>query len=315
MWYQSNHALKDADLAKCMKALVVKFKSPIQLSSKSATEEAPQTTPHPTQEFHKCNICSASFSSINRLLNHNQMATCGKSSCNHCEEVFDSKNKLHDHIRSHECQKLLSSKSDAAIKTALTPLSTSETIFNSIHIPPLPKALRLTKLTYRHSLTLKRYSTMWTTLFQRHQRLRLLHIEQFHLHRLLMSHIRSHTLRSLIYTCAMLHWVGLHLTRSHASWLCFLPNPCRTYTKSFMTRTNESSPHQAGPLIPRPSNMRPDKTSNMLFLNDLDSSEVFQKVRLGFIFRYQQNRLPRDSLFNNSVISSLSSMAPFLIYA
>ncbi|CAF9925161.1 MAG: hypothetical protein ALECFALPRED_002913 [Alectoria fallacina] len=124
MWYQSN--LKNADLAKCMRTLVVKFKkeSPIQLSSKSA----PQTTPQQShqQEYHKCTVCSASFSSINRLLSHSQMATCGKSSCNHCEEVFDSKNKLHDHIRSHECQKLLSSKSDTAIKTVLTKLSTPE---------------------------------------------------------------------------------------------------------------------------------------------------------------------------------------------
>ena len=32
------------------------------------------------------------------------------------------------------------------------------------------------------------------------------------------------------------------------------------------------------------NNMRPDKTSNMLFLNDLSSSEVFQKMRLDFMF-------------------------------
>ena len=128
MWYQSN--LKDADLVKCMKTLVVKFKkeSSIQLSSKSVTQDAPQATPQQShqQEYHKCTVCSASFSSINRLLSHSQMAICGKSSCNHCEEVFDSKNKLHDHIRSHECQKLLSSKSDAAIKIVLTKLSTPE---------------------------------------------------------------------------------------------------------------------------------------------------------------------------------------------
>ena len=54
------------------------------------------------------------------------MATCNKSSCNHCEEIFDSKNKLHNHIRNHECQKLLFSKSEIAIKTALTKLSTPE---------------------------------------------------------------------------------------------------------------------------------------------------------------------------------------------
>ena len=48
--------------------------------------------------------------------------------------------------------------------------------------------------------------------------------------------------------------------------------------------------------------MRLDKTSNMLFLNDLNLSEIFQKV-------YQ------NSLFNNNDISSLLSITPFLIYA
>ena len=128
MWYQSNQeSLKDANLAKCMEALVVKFKkeSSIQLLSKSAMQDAPQLF----VEYYKCTICSASFSSISRLLNHNQKATCGKSSCKHCEEVFDSKNKLHDHVRNKECQQS-PTKSKLANKTGLMPLSTSETIFN-----------------------------------------------------------------------------------------------------------------------------------------------------------------------------------------
>ncbi|CAF9921791.1 MAG: hypothetical protein ALECFALPRED_001876 [Alectoria fallacina] len=130
MWYQSNHALKNADLAKCMKLLVAKFKkeSPIQ-------QEAPHLTPQQShqQEYHKCTVCSASFSSMNRLLSHSQMATCGKSSCNHCEEVFDSKNKLHDHIRNQNCQQSLT-KGKSANKIDLTPLSTFETIFNDAAI-------------------------------------------------------------------------------------------------------------------------------------------------------------------------------------
>ncbi|CAF9943111.1 MAG: Baculoviral IAP repeat-containing protein 5, partial [Alectoria fallacina] len=133
MWYQSNHALKDANLAKCMKVLIAKFKkeSSIQLSSKSAaTQEAPHATPQLPLEYHKCTICSASFSSMNRLLSHSQMATCGKSSCNHCEEIFDSKNKLHDHIRSHECQKLLATKSISPHKSSLSALAPVETTFN-----------------------------------------------------------------------------------------------------------------------------------------------------------------------------------------
>ena len=47
--------------------------------------------------------------------------------------------------------------------------------------------------------------------------------------------------------------------------------------KSFIIRRNESSSHQVKPLIPRSSSMRLDKTSNMLFLNDLNSFDV-QKI-------------------------------------
>ena len=50
-------------------------------------------------------MCSALFSSISRLLNHNQIIICDKCFCNHCEKVFDFKNKFHNYIRSHECQK------------------------------------------------------------------------------------------------------------------------------------------------------------------------------------------------------------------
>ena len=44
-------------------------------------------------------------------------------------------------------------------------------------------------------------------------------------------------------------------------------------------------------------NIRFDKISNMLFLNDLSLFEVFQKVRLNFIFRYHQSRLLINLLF------------------
>ncbi|CAD6576946.1 MAG: Baculoviral IAP repeat containing [Alectoria sarmentosa] len=127
MWYQSNQeTLKDIDLTKCMEALVAKFKKQPQKTPNSVTQ---QQTPQLPVEYHKCTICSASFSSISRLLSHSQMVTCGKSSCKHCEEIFDSKNKLHDHVRNKECQQSLT-KSKLANKTGLMPLSTSETIFS-----------------------------------------------------------------------------------------------------------------------------------------------------------------------------------------
>ena len=71
-------------------------------------------------------MCSASFSSINRLLSHNQIITCDKFFCNHCEKIFDFKNKFHNYIRNHKCQKLLSNKSDVIIKIVLTKLFISE---------------------------------------------------------------------------------------------------------------------------------------------------------------------------------------------
>ena len=126
-----------------MKALIVKFKkeSFIQLSFKSASQTTPQQSHQ--QEYHKCTVCSASFSSINRLLSHNQMTTCGKSSCNHCEEIFDSKNKLHDHIRSHECAATSTSaaKSRTPHKTNLSTLAPIETstplpAYRSVSPPP-----------------------------------------------------------------------------------------------------------------------------------------------------------------------------------
>ena len=130
MWYQSNQKTLDADLTKCMKALIAKFNKQPQETSNSATQsEAPHTTPQLPVEYHKCTVCSISFSSISRLLSHSQMATCGKSFCNHCEEVFDSKNKLHDHIRSRECQKSTltsATKSIATHKSGLTQFSTPE---------------------------------------------------------------------------------------------------------------------------------------------------------------------------------------------
>ena len=94
-------------------------------------------TPHATSqlplEYHKCTIYSTSFSSINRLLSHNQMTTCGKSSCKHYEGLFDNKNKLHKYLRNQNYQQS-PIKNKPANKTDLTPLSTLETKFNDADI-------------------------------------------------------------------------------------------------------------------------------------------------------------------------------------
>lgn len=102
-----------------MKALVTKFKkpSPIQLPTNQPA------TPHATapQEYHKCAVYSASFTSISRLLSHSQIATCSKSSCKYCDYAFQSKNKVHEHLRNRDCPNL-PRNSPTTSKAGLTPL-------------------------------------------------------------------------------------------------------------------------------------------------------------------------------------------------
>ena len=51
-----------------------------------------------SSQYHFCFHCFVFFSSLIRLLQHNQ-SICKKVVCKHCEKVFDSKNKFHEHIR------------------------------------------------------------------------------------------------------------------------------------------------------------------------------------------------------------------------
>ena len=364
------------------------MKTSIQLSSKSVTQEASHATPQLPLEYHKCTICSTSFSSINRLLSHSQMATCGKSSCNHCEAIFDSKNKLHDHIRSHECQKLLLNKSDAAIKTALTKLFTpgknaisdvntaimKAGIEYSTHVTVTPvsavksiaphksslSALALVESTtpkatetaeFSISSTSKTSTSATKSLTPHDSGLSSLSTFEKNVTNdantaIIKARIKYSTHVTITTETPLSTYRSV--SPPPPTYEIATPKTCLTIADLYM-RYASSSKLQARSKITRiitvlpimfiqdlykkfhnkkkrviltssktldsPSSMRPGKTSDMLFLNDLNSSEVFQKVRLGFIFRYHQSRSLRDSLFNNNVISSLSSMTPFLIYA
>ena len=115
-----------------LSALEIQFKkaeqtaeSPQQIASQTAPGPSPQQSPH----YHKCTACSASFSSLSRLLTHSQSDRCSKASCNHCDAIFDSKNKLHEHIR--EYHSAINSK--AAKKFALAPLRGPENNSNGDH--------------------------------------------------------------------------------------------------------------------------------------------------------------------------------------
>ena len=61
-----------------MEVLIAKFQRQ-SIINQSAVKEAPKTIPHAPQEYHKCVLCSAQFSSSERLVNHTQIATCGKA--------------------------------------------------------------------------------------------------------------------------------------------------------------------------------------------------------------------------------------------
>ena len=105
-----------------LSALESVFKKETPVQSKEAPKSPQQMPPQVPIEYHKCAACSASFSSLSRLLSHSQTAGCNRATCKHCEKKFESKNKLHNHIR--EC--LPASKSEIPSKSALVPLISPE---------------------------------------------------------------------------------------------------------------------------------------------------------------------------------------------
>ena len=69
-------------------------------------------------------MCSASFSSPNRLPSHSQTSNCNKACCKHYEGVFESNDQLHGHIGNRECTS--ARKSNIASKSRRTPLAAPE---------------------------------------------------------------------------------------------------------------------------------------------------------------------------------------------
>ena len=77
-----------------------------------------------TAQYHKCIMCSASFSSPSRLPSHCQTSNCNKACCKHCEGIFESNDQLHGRIRNRECTS--ARKSNIASKSRPTPLAARE---------------------------------------------------------------------------------------------------------------------------------------------------------------------------------------------
>ena len=118
-----------------------------------SVEKKATTQQAKAQQYHKCTICMASFSSISRLLSHSQSASCGKPSCKHCEEVFESKNQLHKHIReecsmtkskgpNHSAVERQTSNNTGLPSENITPVTTESTLraigTSVTHIPTEP---------------------------------------------------------------------------------------------------------------------------------------------------------------------------------
>ena len=103
-WYkqqseiQSESETVKKSLSEWLEALATAFPAKPPTSNPTSTHSAPSTPP---PQYHSCLNCSASFSSLTRLLQHTQEAVCKKAVCKHCEGAFDSKNKLHEHLRQH----------------------------------------------------------------------------------------------------------------------------------------------------------------------------------------------------------------------
>ena len=98
-WYkQQSENETTKGLSEWLEALATAF--PAKPLAKSEAL-APNPPSRPPPQYHSCLNCSASFSSLARLLQHTQEAVCKKTVCKHCEGAFDSKNKLHEHLRQH----------------------------------------------------------------------------------------------------------------------------------------------------------------------------------------------------------------------
>ncbi|KAG7004386.1 hypothetical protein G7Y79_00026g059700 [Physcia stellaris] len=100
-WYKEQSETTAKSLSEWLEALATAFpaKTPAKSSIQTPSSAPPASRPPP--QYHSCLNCSASFSSLARLLQHTQEAVCKKAVCKHCEGAFDSKNKLHEHLRQH----------------------------------------------------------------------------------------------------------------------------------------------------------------------------------------------------------------------
>ena len=153
-WYKQQQSELEAETAKkslseWLEALATAFPPKPPAKSSIQTTAVPPAPPPP--QYHSCLNCSASFSSLARLLQHTQTA-CQKAVCKHCEGTFDSKNKLHEHLRQHHAKEVVKDASGRSCnregdKTSPTTSTTSHTT------PPTSPKTTTTKFSISRPVT------------------------------------------------------------------------------------------------------------------------------------------------------------------
>ena len=105
IWYRQQNELEieivKQNLNEWLEVLITAF---FTKSSKFEIFTSNSSVSRFSSQYHFCLNCFVFFSSLIRLLQHNQ-SICKKIVCKHCEKIFDSKNKFHEHIRQHHATK------------------------------------------------------------------------------------------------------------------------------------------------------------------------------------------------------------------
>ena len=158
IWYkqqQNESEIVKKNLNEWLEVLIIAFSA--KTSAKSSIQISFALFVIFSSQYHFCLNCFAFFSSLTRLLQHNQIV-CRKVVCKQCEKIFESKNKLHEHIRQHHVKsskeiinvskRNFNREKDKISQTISSIISSTTTskfsIFKSITFSKLPRNASLT---------------------------------------------------------------------------------------------------------------------------------------------------------------------------
>ena len=158
IWYKLQSEKKKSEIVKknlseWLEVLIIAF------SAKSLSESSIQistSASRPSSQYHSCLNCFAFFSSLTRLLQHNQ-SICKKVVCKQCDEAFESNNKFHEHVRQHHAaKKIIKIASRRSFNREKDKSSTTISTPNSLTSPTSFKTT--TKFSISRSVTLSERS-------------------------------------------------------------------------------------------------------------------------------------------------------------